>query len=137
MLLSMLRSHLKCRVYTRRLSTRVLRKIIRVSRESLPTGHAVSVCSEFACLTRVPLIDTLHLSVAINMAVANVFCVTLSVICISCSKNPRAYTFPFILIDSLAGCFHSKEFIKHFQRSHFLSSHQDSVFHIVLNTVTD
>lgn len=78
-MLSMLRSHLKCSVYTRRLSTQVLRKIIRVYRESLPTGHAVSVCSEFACLTRVPLTDTLHLSVAINMAVANMCSVLLLV----------------------------------------------------------
>lgn len=70
-------------------------------------------------------------------AVVNTLCATPTVTCISFSKRCPGHTFSLILIDSLAGCFHNKKFIKHFQRTHFLSSYQDSILYIVLNTMTD
>lgn len=74
----------------------------------------------------------LHLSV-VNVAVANARSVLLPVTYSLFSKDFQG-TFSSILVDYLMGCFH-KKFIEHFQRTYFLSYHQDSILYIVLNTV--
>lgn len=107
---------MRCQLCGTRPSTRALCNVAHVCSQSARTRcvHTVSVLVRTPTYRRTP-----RPSVAVNVAAAHTCSVFL--LCplrVILQKTLRVHL-SVTLIDSLAGCFHSK-FIKHFQRTHFL-----------------